>query len=81
MKFPWFRLVGLIYLPRSIMGWIILVAALSYAFYVFLDIDSGSHSASDTLINFAFRLVIIAAIYTLTGFLTSRERKKPNDET
>ena len=75
MKFPWFRRTGVIYIPTTFLGWTILLAAIIYAVYSFLDIDSRSHSVSDTLMNFVFSLLIIVAVYTLIGFLTSRTKK------
>jgi hypothetical protein len=47
-----------------------------YAFYSFIDIDSRSRSASDTLINFFFILIIINTVYSLIAFLTSRTNKQ-----
>jgi hypothetical protein len=73
MKFPWFKRAGIFFLPVSVSGWIISLAGIGYAVYVFLDIDSQSHSVSDTLINFAFKLLIIGAVYILIAFVTSRE--------
>jgi hypothetical protein len=72
MKAMWFRRIGFIFVPRSIIGWIILFAAFAYAVYSFIDIDSRSHSVSDTLINFVFKLLIIGAVYSLIAYLTSR---------
>ena len=57
------------------MGWLLLVAGIAYAVYVFIDIDSRSHSVSDTLINFVFNLFIIGVIYSLLAFLTSKTLK------
>jgi hypothetical protein len=73
MKFNWFNRKGLIYWPATAMGWTILLAALVLAVYVFIRIDSRSHSVSDTLINFAFNGLIIALTYTSIAFLTCRE--------
>ncbi|MBK8554686.1 MAG: hypothetical protein IPL65_02420 [Lewinellaceae bacterium] len=75
MKFPWFIQIGIFYLPKSIPGWLMVTAALTYAVYIFLDIDSRSHSASDTLMNFAVNLVLIGAVYTLIAFFTSKKQK------
>lgn len=76
MKFPWFKRIGLFYLPVSFAGWVILIAGVIYAVYEFIDIDSHSHSVSDTLINFVFILLIIAAFYSLIAFLASRMQQK-----
>jgi hypothetical protein len=49
---------------------------LIFAVHSFLDIDGRSHSMSDTLMNFVFMLLIIGAVYSLIGYLTSRTSKK-----
>ena len=72
MKLPWFKRIGLFFLPVNIIGWTILFAGIVYALYKFIDIDSKSHSVSDTLMNFAFHLFIILVIYTVIAFLTSK---------
>lgn len=74
MNFPWFKRVGLFFIPVSLAGGLILLAAIAYSVYLFIDIDSRSHSVSDTLINFVFNLLIIAAIYSLVAFLTGRRK-------
>jgi hypothetical protein len=76
MNFPWFKRIGLFFIPASIVGWIILSAGLVFAVYCFLDIDGRSHSVSDTMINFVFMLLIIGAVYSLIAYLTSRVWKK-----
>jgi hypothetical protein len=79
MNLPWFKQKGLLFIPVSPVGWLILLAAIFYTVYVFIDIDSRSHSVSDTLMNFVFQLVLILASYSLVGMLTSRKsgnRKK-----
>ena len=73
MKLPWFKRVGLFFIPQSVAGWIILVAGFVCAVYSFLKIDSTSHSASDTLMNFFFYLILIGAVYSLIAYLTSRK--------
>lgn len=74
MNFPWFRRKGLFFVPANFIGWIILAAGFVFAVFSFMDIDGRSHSNSDTLINFAFMLLIIGAVYSLIGYLTSRKR-------
>jgi hypothetical protein len=76
MKFPWFKRIGLFFIPASIAGWIILLAGIVFAVYSFMDIDGRSHSVSDTMINFVFMLLIIGATYSLVAYLTSRVTKK-----
>jgi len=74
MEFPWFKRNGLFFLPVTFMGWVVFIAALVYAVYVFIDIDSRSQSVSDTLRNFVFNLFIIGIIYTVIAFITSRKK-------
>ena len=71
MKLPWFTQKGILFIPSKLMGWLIALAALAYSVYKFIDIDSRSHSASDTLMNFAFHLIIIGAVYMTVAFLAS----------
>jgi hypothetical protein len=75
MKKNWFKRRFITYVPVSLMGWLILLAILVYAVYIFIDIDSRSHSVSDTLMNFAFNMLIVYIIYVIVGFLTSRSGK------
>ena len=75
MKIMWFKRKGLIFIPGTAIGWIIFLAGLAYAVYSFIDIDSRSHSVSDTLINFVFSLLIICAVYSLIAYFTSRTPK------
>jgi hypothetical protein len=73
MNLSWFKRVGIIFIPKNIVGWIVMLAGIGYAVYVFIDIDRKSHSVSDTMITFVFNLLIIIAFYTLIAFLTSRK--------
>ena len=75
MNLPWFKRIGILFIPVSIIGWLILLGGIAYAVYVFIDIDGRSHSVSDTLINFVFNLLIIAAVYSLVGYLASKTTK------
>ena len=74
MQFNWFKRSGFFYFPINIFGWIILLVSLVYAVYTFIDIDSRSHSVSDTLINFVLNLIIIGAVYTLIGYFASAKK-------
>ena len=46
---PWFRKLGLVFLPVSIAGWVITLLALAFCIQVFIFVDGRSHSVSDTL--------------------------------
>ena len=56
MNIKWFIRKGIFFFPVSLIGWIISVAAVGYCIYLFIDIDSRSHSVSDTLMNFVFNV-------------------------
>ena len=76
MKFPWFKRIGIFFIPTTIAGWLILIAGFAFAVYSFMDIDRRSHSVSDTLMNFVFICLIIGAVYSLIGYVASRDTKK-----
>jgi hypothetical protein len=75
MRFPWFKRTGLLFIPTTIAGWIILLAGVVFAVFSFMDIDGRSHSVSDSLMNFVFMLLIIGAVYSLIAYVTSRASK------
>jgi hypothetical protein len=75
MNLRWFVRKGILFFPVSIIGWLISAASIAFCVYIFIHIDSHSHSASDTLINFAFNALLVAAVYSLIAFLTSKESK------
>ncbi len=68
----WFVRKGIFFFPVSIIGWLVLLAAIAFCVYSFIDIDSRSHSASDTLINFFFIALIVAVVYSSIAYFTSK---------
>ena len=78
MKLNWFTRKGIFYLPATVIGWMILIIAMAYAVYTFIEIDNRSHSVSDTLINFVFNLLLIGLVYTLIAYLTEAEKVDPD---
>ena len=76
MKLPWFRLYGIFFIPVSIPGWVILLSGAGYSVFSFVEIDTRSHSVSDTLMNFVFRLFIILAGYSIVAFFASIFKSK-----
>jgi hypothetical protein len=76
MRLNWFTRKGIIYRPVSVTGWALLVIAMAYAVYTFIDIDSRSHSVSDTLINFVFNLLLIGVVYSVIGYFTEAKTEK-----
>jgi len=75
MNLLWFKRNGIFFVPISVIGWLIAISSMAYAIIAFIDIDSRSHSVSDTLMNFVFNLLIIFAVYSLIGCLASRNPK------
>ncbi len=73
MNLPWFKRIGIFFIPVSIVGWLLLASGLLYAVYCFMDIDKRSHSVSDTMMNFVFNLIIIGVVYSVVAFISSNE--------
>ncbi|MSR76398.1 MAG: hypothetical protein EXS68_02295 [Candidatus Ryanbacteria bacterium] len=65
----WFRAkdYGWGWQPSSWEGWLIIVAYIMGMFFIFWRIDTDSHSASDTLINFIPQSIILTAILIWTA--------------
>ncbi len=72
----WFKRKSIFFLPTSLIGWLIFAVAGIYSAYIFIDIDSRSHSVSDTLINFVFNLLIIGVVYSAIAYFTSDREVK-----
>jgi hypothetical protein len=49
MSLKWFRQWGWLYLPASVPGGVIFLAAVAFCVSVFFAIDRHSHSVSDTI--------------------------------
>lgn len=73
MDTKWFVRKGIFFFPISIIGWLILIAAIGCCVYLFIDIDSRSHSVSDTLMNFVFNALLVAVVYSIIAFFTSKK--------
>lgn len=72
----WFKRKSIFFLPTSAIGWLILLLGIGFSVYTFIDIDSRSHSVSDTLINFVFNLLLIGLAYSVIAYFTSRSEKE-----
>jgi uncharacterized membrane protein len=68
----WFSHRGIFFIPKSIIGWLIAIFCIVYLIYAFIQIDSTSHSVGDTMINWVFRSLIVGAIYSVVGFICSK---------
>lgn len=45
----WFKQIGLLYVPTSVLGWVVSTLTLAFCVHIFAFVDSRSHSAADTL--------------------------------
>ena len=73
MRIAWFKRTGWFYLPVSVPGAIITLAALAFCGQVFVAIDRHSHSASDTLYSvFPF----FACAFLLFDWIAGRTSEK-----
>lgn len=75
-----FRRYGLFFVPVRRGGWVLSLLAVGYTVYAFFDVDSRSHSASDTLINTAFRGLIAAVVYSAIAFFFSKRESGPQQQ-
>ncbi|AYL98399.1 hypothetical protein [Mucilaginibacter celer] len=73
MKLNWFTRKGIIYLPVSIIGWVILTIAVTYAAIASVIIGKHSNSVGDMLINAIFNLLLSGLAYTLIAYFTERK--------
>jgi fructose-specific phosphotransferase system IIC component len=76
MKMKWFERKGIFFIPVSVIGWLIAGVSIGYCVHLFIDIDSRSHSVSDTLMNFVFNALIVAIVYSVLAYFTSKETSK-----
>jgi len=78
MKLPCFKRVGIAYFPNNLIGWLILLAGVIFSLYRFIDIDSRSHSAGDTIRPFLINLIIFFIAYNLIAFIVNFLSGKKN---
>ena len=71
MNLKWFVRKGVLFLPVTFFGWVIALVAAAGCVYLFISIDSHSHSVSDTLMNFVFNAFLVAAVYYIVAYFTS----------
>src|SRR5437870_1160768 len=73
MRAPWFKLnkwkTG--WVPISWHGWVLTGGYIFFVIYNFIRIDQGSHSISDTLINFILQTIISTGLFSVVCYFTS----------
>ena len=67
----WFKKTGWIYIPKSIIGVIILLLLTIFCVSVFIVVDRKSHSVSDTLYGIFPYIIPAFLIYLWIGSETS----------
>ncbi|NBB17794.1 hypothetical protein GVN20_00370 [Runella sp. CRIBMP] len=67
----WFVRKGLFFKPSSLVGWGLLTCTLAYCVLAFIEVDKHSHSVSDTLINWLFRVILVGLVYSIIAYFTS----------
>lgn len=72
MQSMWFRKWGAIYLPASLIGWLLSLVTFGIATADFLAVDRHSHSVSDTLIGAG---PVVAVLFLLLFLLAARSAK------
>lgn len=55
--------------PAHWLGWLVLVGYFAALVYSFIEIDSRTHSVSDTLINFVPQALVYTGILTVITYL------------
>jgi hypothetical protein len=67
----WFVRKGIFFKPSSAIGWGLLVLVVVYSVFAFIEVDKHSHSVSDTLINWLFRVILMGVVYSIIAYFTS----------
>lgn len=74
-KFPWFGISGIFIYPVSLPGLALTMASVAYLVYEFIDIDSRSHSVSDTIRPFIITCAFVYIICFVIALLTRASGK------
>ena len=73
MKTNWFKKIGWVYIPTSIIGIIICLCAIFFCATVFIAIDRHSHSVSDTLYGI---FPYFVSVFTILFWIASNTSKQ-----
>lgn len=75
MKEKWFKAksYGWGWTPATWQGWSVILLFVIIVAFLFFSIDSNSHSASDTMINFIPNVVILSMVLIIICYLTGEK--------
>ena len=77
MKTIWFKKLGWIYIPVSVIGVVISLAVVFFCVTVFIAVDRHSHSVSDTLYGiFPFFVSAFTILFWIASNTSERNKDK-----
>jgi hypothetical protein len=77
MKTYWFKKIGWIYIPISVIGILISLCALIFCVTVFIAVDRHSHSVSDTLYGiFPYFVSAFTILFWIASNTSDRKKDK-----
>jgi len=68
------------WVPSSWEGWFVMILYLAALVYAFIEIDSKSHSVSDTLFSFVPKFLIFSALLFIIAYLKGEPTASPSHE-
>ncbi len=74
MQSMWFRKWGPVYVPSSLVGWLLSLITIAIAAADFIAVDRNSHSASDTLIGAGPMIGVLFLLLFLLAVRSSQPR-------
>jgi len=74
MTTNWFKKIGWIYVPVSIIGVVITLLALTFCVTVFIAVDRNSHSVSDTFYGiFPYFVSVFTILFWIAGNTSKKD--------
>ncbi len=77
MYLNWFNRKGYLLYPATLWAWLMVVGVAGYLVYTFIEIDSHSHSVSDTFINWFFNVLVISVALYFFALMTTEKKPSP----
>jgi len=80
MKFHWFKKIGWIYIPSSIIGGLLTLIVVAFCISVFIAVDRNSHSVSDTFYGILPYFVSAFTIMFWIAANTSTKKERSSEQ-